>query len=78
MRKFRLEASAKADYQAMNAHTKSVFDAYASGVNFPFIENGGSLPIEYRITGLLPERWLPWDGLIAYKVRHIFMGVFEP
>ena len=76
MRKFRLEASAKADYQAMNAHTKSVFDAYASGVN-SFIENGGTLPIEYRITGLLPERWNPWDGLIAYKVRHIFMGVFE-
>ena len=33
MRKFRLEASAKADYQAMNAHTKSVFDASESGVN---------------------------------------------
>ncbi len=33
--------------------------------------------MEYRITGLEPEPWQPWDGLIAYKVRHISMGVFE-
>ena len=76
MRKFRLTASAKGDYQVMDPHTKSVFDAYASGVN-AFIEKGGALPIEYQITGLEPEPWQPWDGLIAYKVRHIFMGVFE-
>ena len=76
MRRFRLEASAKADYQVMNTHTKSVFDAYAAGVN-AFIDSGDALPVEYRITGLEPEPWQPWDGLIAYKVRHISMGVFE-
>ena len=76
MRRFRLEASAKTDYQVMNAHTKSVFDAYAAGVN-AFIDSGDALPVEYRITGLEPEPWQPWDGLIAYKVRHISMGVFE-
>jgi len=76
MRRFRLEASAKTDYQVMNAHTKSVFDAYAAGVN-AFIDGGDALPVEYRITGLEPEPWQPWDGLIAYKVRHISMGVFE-
>lgn len=76
MRRFRLEASAKADYGIMDSHTKEIFDAYAAGVN-AFIKSGDSLPIEYRITGLEPEPWQPWDGLIAYKVRHIFMGVFE-
>ncbi|MCH8297087.1 MAG: penicillin acylase family protein, partial [Chloroflexi bacterium] len=76
MRRFRLEASAKADYQVMDTHTKYVFDAYAAGVN-AFIHGGDSLPVEYRITGLEPEPWQPWDGLIVYKVRHIFMGVFE-
>jgi penicillin G amidase len=35
------------------------------------------LPIEYRITGLAPEPWQPWDSLVVYKVRHILMGVFE-
>ncbi|PKB72402.1 MAG: hypothetical protein BZY87_00175 [SAR202 cluster bacterium Io17-Chloro-G6] len=76
MRRFRLEASAKADYQVMDTHTKRVFDSYAAGVN-AFIESGDALPVEYRITGLEPEAWQPWDGLIVYKVRHIFMGVFE-
>ena len=76
MRRFRLEASAKADYQVMDSHTRHVFDAYAAGVN-AFINSGDALPVEYRITGLEPEPWQPWDGLIVYKVRHIFMGVFE-
>ena len=81
MRRFRLEASAKVDYQVMDTHTKGVFDAYAAGVN-AFIQTGNTdggnaLPVEYRITGLEPETWQPWDCLIVYKVRHIFMGVFE-
>ena len=76
MRRFRLEASAKADYQVMDPHTKDVFDDYAAGVN-AFITSGDALPVEYRITRLEPEPWQPWDGLTAYKVRHISMGVFE-
>jgi penicillin amidase len=76
MRRFRLEASAKADYQVMDTHTKVMFDAYTAGVN-AFINSGDALPVEYRITGLQPEPWQPWHGLIAYKVRHISMGVFE-
>jgi len=76
MRRFRLEASAKADYQVMHTHTKGMFDAYTAGVN-AFINSGDALPVEYRITGLQPEPWQPWHGLIAYKLRHISMGVFE-
>ena len=76
MRRFRLEASAKADYQVMDPHTKDVFDAYAAGVN-AFITSGDALPVEYRIPRLEPEPWQPWDGLTAYKVRHISMGVVE-
>ena len=76
MRRFHLEASAKADYQVMDPHTKGVFDAYAAGVN-AFITSGGALPVEYRITGLEPEPSQPWDGLTVYKVRNISMGVFE-
>ena len=84
MRKFRLEASARADYLASTASTRDMLDAYAEGVN-AFInicvessrETSRRLPIEYRITGFLPEPWQPWDGLIVFKVRHILMGVFE-
>ena len=76
MRRFRLEASARADYQAVEDHTRMMLDAYAAGVN-AFVDSTSSLPVEYRITGLQPEPWQPWDGLLVYKVRHIFMGVFE-
>ena len=79
MRRFRLEASARADYQAVNDHARQMLDAYARGVN-AYIETAtaaGSLPVEYSITGLDPEPWQPWDGLVVFKVRHILMGVFE-
>ena len=76
MRRFRLEASARADYAAVSSRTRKMFDAYAEGVN-AFIETTETLPVEYQITGLSPEPWQAWDGLIAYKVRHILMGVFE-
>ena len=76
MRRFRLVASAKADYAAMDDHTRMVFDAYAAGVN-AFIEGDDPLPAEYAIAGISPGPWLPWHSLVAYKVRHILMGVFE-
>ena len=76
MRRFRLEASARADYEASGQRSRSMLEAYALGVN-AFIETTATLPVEYRITGLSPEPWQPWDGLGIYKVRHILMGVFE-
>ncbi len=76
MRRFQLLRSAKADYEASDSHTRDIFDAYAAGVN-AFSNGPDPLPVEYQITGLEPEPWQPWDGLIVYKVRHILMGVFE-
>ena len=76
MRRFRLAASAKADYDACYEHTRRIFEAYAAGVN-AYIEGPDPLPIEYQVTGLTPEPWQPWHSLVVYKVRHILMGVFE-
>ncbi len=76
MRRFRLVASARADYDAMDDHTRMVFDAYAAGVN-AFMDGPDPLPVEYSIAGIRPEPWQPWDCLVVYKVRHILMGVFE-
>ena len=79
MRRFRLEASARADYGAVNEHTRQVMDAYAAGVNawISAATAADCLPAEYALTGLAPEPWQPWDGLVVFKVRHILMGVFE-
>ena len=76
MRRFRLESAAQADYQAVEGHTRMMLEAYAVGVN-AFIRTTSSLPVEYGITGLEFEPWEPWHGLLVFKVRHIFMGVFE-
>ena len=58
MRRFRLEASAKADYRAAGSQTRVMFDSYAAGVN-AFIGTTDNLPVEYGITGLKPEPWQP-------------------
>ena len=76
IRRLGLLQSAKEDYAAISSETKLLFDAYALGVN-AYIYSNNNLPPEYRLCKYTPEVWSPWDGLIVYKIRHIFMGVFE-
>ena len=76
MRRHRLADAARADYAAAGPRGKEMLDAYAAGVN-AFIDSDAPLPVEYGITGITPEPWEPWHSLAIYKVRHIFMGVFE-
>ncbi len=76
MRRFRLEASARADCLAVNDQTREMLDAYSAGVN-AFIGSTPELPVEYRIVGGAPDPWQAWDCLAVFKVRHILMGVFE-
>ncbi len=76
MRRCLLERSARADYEAAGAETRTMLDAYAAGVN-AFISTAERLPVEFGIAGITPEPWQPWDGLVVYKVRHLFMGAFE-
>lgn len=76
MRRFRLEASAQADYHVVNTETRAMLDAYAAGVN-AFIQTTSSLPIEYRLVESTPEPWHPWDSIAVFKVRHILMGVWQ-
>lgn len=76
MRRFRLEASARRDYETAGVETRAMLDAYATGVN-AFIETTDRLPIEYTITGARPEAWKPWDSGAVFKVRHVLMGVWQ-
>ena len=75
MRRFRLNASARSDYQVLGQEAKAMLDSYTSGVN-AFINSSKHLPVEYLIVGTEPEPWQPWDCLSVFKVRHILMGVF--
>ena len=76
MRRLRLQASARADYQVIDPGARQMLEAYAAGVN-AFIGTTRSLPIEYRLVEAEPEPWQPWDCLAVFKVRHILMGTFE-
>ena len=76
MRRFQLRPTIKGDYEAVNAETRAMLDAYAAGVN-AFMETTAALPIEYSLVDGHPEPWQPWDCLAVFKVRHILMGVFE-
>lgn len=76
LRRMGLEASAKADYAAVDGPARGMLDAYAAGVN-AFVETTARLPVEYTLLDAAPEPWQPWDGLAVFKVRHLFMGTFE-
>ena len=76
MRRHRLEDAARADCAAAGPRAKAMLEDYSDGVN-AFIRSDAPLPAEYAITGISPEPWEPWHCLAIYKVRHIFMGVFE-
>ncbi|MDA0366511.1 MAG: penicillin acylase family protein, partial [Chloroflexi bacterium] len=72
-RRFRLDAAARVDVDAMTADTRAMFDAYAAGVN-AFLQSGQPLPVEYALTESAPEPWEPWHSVLIFKVRHAIMG----
>ena len=76
MRRLRLEDASRADCAAAGSRAQAMLQAYADGIN-AFINSDAPLPAEYAITGIAPEPWEPWHSLAVFKVRHIFMGVFE-
>ena len=75
-RRLRIGASARADYEAQNAETRAMLDAYAAGVN-AFLASTRTLPVEFRLLDARPEPWAPWDSLAVFKVRHVDMGAWE-
>lgn len=76
MRKFQLRRSIRADYRAVSAETRAMFDAYAEGVN-AFIDSTDALPVEYALLDARPEPWTPQDCIAVFKARHVLMGHME-
>jgi len=74
-RRLRLEDAARADVAAMSARTRAAFAAYAAGVN----AGAASVPLppEYARTGIGFEPWEPWHSVVAFKIRHLLMGVWQ-
>jgi penicillin amidase len=68
--------SSKLDYDVASDKAKAMIDAYTAGVN-AFIESDQSLPVEYGILGLTPEKWENWHCITNYKMRNSLLGTFE-
>jgi len=76
LRRLRLGASARADYEAVNAETRAMLDAYAAGVNAS-LATTRVFPVEFRLLDARPEPWTPQDSLAVFKVRHVEMGPWK-
>ncbi|GAB4324297.1 MAG: penicillin acylase family protein [Dehalococcoidia bacterium] len=75
-RRFDLERASRQDDETMSPETLAMFQAYAEGVN-AFLSSGEPLPVEFEITGVVPEPWEPWHSTLAFRVRHVLMGQFQ-
>ena len=74
-RRLRLVEAVEADLAAMDPGTAATFENYAAGVNACVADLG--LPDEYAVGGIGWEEWRPRDSLLAFKIRHVLMGVWQ-
>ena len=75
-RRLGLVPSARADYAGAASETRAMLDAYAAGVN-AFLQTTRTLPVEFRLLGVRPDPWAPWDSLAVFKIRHVEMGPWQ-
>ncbi len=75
-RRFRLEDSARLDWEAASSQTRAMLEAFAAGVN-AFIASTSTWGIEFEIAGARPEAWRPWDSVAVFKIRHVDMGPWK-
>jgi penicillin amidase len=75
-RRFRLEASARLDWERASPAARAMLEAFAAGVN-AFIASTDDWGIEFAITGMRPSPWQPWDSVAVFKIRHLDMGPWK-
>jgi len=76
LRRLRLAATARDDYETVNGETRAMLDAYADGVN-GFLAVTRTLPVEFLLLDARPGPWAPWDSLAVFKIRHVEMGSWQ-
>ncbi|GAB2998176.1 penicillin acylase family protein [Amycolatopsis acidiphila] len=74
-RRLRLTDAADNDVAAMDARTLATFEQYAAGINSYVAEHG--TPAEFERGGIGWEPWTPQDSVLAFKIRHVLMGVWQ-
>ncbi len=59
---------AQSAFDNLNAESKSILEAYATGVNAFINTNKSALPPEFIILGVTPEPWTPVDTMVWQKM----------
>ena len=65
-----LTDAARREYDALDAASRAVLDAYAAGVNAARSLDGPPPP-DLALAGITPEPWSPWDCCAVFLVRHV-------
>ena len=52
------------EYRSYHPEGKRIFQAFANGVNAYIAQAGDNLPVEFRLTGITPQRWTPEIALL--------------
>ena len=72
-------------YEYLKSHKElklyaEILEAYARGVNdyIDYVINNDLLPLEYKLLGIKPEHWRPWDTIAISKLFAWFLsGSFD-
>src|ERR1700733_12532039 len=73
-RRVDVAGASQRDFAALGADARAMLESYAAGVN-AFIATG-HIPLEHRLLGAAPERWLPWHSIAVMRQIGFLMGSF--
>ena len=71
-RRLGTEKASRRDYDALNAKSRAMLEAYAKGVN-AWID-AGNCTAEHDLLDMTPIRWEPWFSVAVMRQRGILMG----
>lgn len=74
-RRLRLADHARAGYDALDAETRAVLDAFVAGVNVAAAEVGATR--ELAAVGATFEAWEPWTTVLVFLVRHVNFATWQ-
>ena len=73
LRTLGVRRAAEANLRTLDAETRALLEAYAAGVN-AFLAADPVLPVEFWLTGVRPEPWMPADSIAWVKMMAWDLG----
>lgn len=74
MRTIGLKRVAESSYGLLNEETKENLNAYVDGVNAYLEKNEKSLPVEFKVLGVKPDKWNAGDVLTTCNIMVTYMS----